>query len=150
MCEQPTFSASGVATDLQLDGKFHTHACTCSGLIDVIQAKTHAFISVATFLFQDIADLTTTAIGRENILLFCCICLTHCISVSNWQLNTHFIVVPCDFLSLQDNQRSGSTAFLLAAKSGNVELCKLLLDHGADIGATNSVRPFSVLYIGSK
>ena len=46
-------SASGDASHLRLDGKFHTHMRTCSGLIDENQAKTHAFVSVAMFLFQD-------------------------------------------------------------------------------------------------
>ena len=46
-------SASGVATYLRLDGKFHTRACTCSGSIEENQAKTHALRNVATFLFQD-------------------------------------------------------------------------------------------------
>ena len=37
---------------LRLDGKFHTRTCTYSGLIDENQAKTHAFVRVATFLFS--------------------------------------------------------------------------------------------------
>ena len=56
MFEQPS-SASGAATYLRLDGKFHTRTCTRSGSIEENQAKTHivyAFRNVATFLFQDV------------------------------------------------------------------------------------------------
>ena len=37
--------------NLWLDGKFHTHTCTCAGLFDENQAKTHSLVSVAMFLF---------------------------------------------------------------------------------------------------
>ena len=48
-------STAGVATYLQLDGKFHarTYTCTCSDSIDENQAKIHAYVRVAMFLFQD-------------------------------------------------------------------------------------------------
>ena len=45
-------SAFSVAILLRLDGKFHAHTCTYAGSIDQNQAKIHAFVSAAMFLFS--------------------------------------------------------------------------------------------------
>ena len=52
MREQSTFIKFQWCIYLRLDGKFHTHTCTCAGLIDENQTKTDD-LSVAMFLFQD-------------------------------------------------------------------------------------------------
>ena len=45
-------TTTGDASHLRLDGKFHT--CTRTGSIHKHQSKTHAIVSVTTFLFQDL------------------------------------------------------------------------------------------------
>ena len=62
-------SAFGVAMYLRLDGKFHTRSYTCAGSIDKNQAKTHALVRVAMFLFK-IFRVTTNDWCIQHIVMY--------------------------------------------------------------------------------
>ena len=107
----------------------------------LMAATKHNQANVVLWLLKRNADINAKNEMKPVRQVACCVRRVDrlCESIWNTIPNKNSRVVPlylCHPLCLQGG---ASTALMIAAKEGNLQMIKFLLEHGADINAVNKV-----------